>query len=261
MDSFDFFYIDSHRPDPHPLTKVDFFHAKHRALKEANAVAAARGLPPRKSAALYIDMAVVRNFDHYDDIGVTPDDPVARDLVRRQELEAVQAERQGKIEEEAREEAREKHKIAAKEAREARLEQSRRVETLRAEEELQRAKARLKTMRRVREDFSRQSRPGKSGAVAAPAIHAPRNKKRKQAEVEANEEASKKVAVEPVVDNSKEQEAFDEWLARIPMPSIEFDNDQENSPSQGRKRRAILDSDDEEEMSPSTAIKSEADIA
>ena len=74
-------------PFSYPLTHVPFFKAKHRALKKAKANAAAKGLPLPKSTASLIDMAVVRDFDHYDDIGKLPNDPVVKDLTRRKALE------------------------------------------------------------------------------------------------------------------------------------------------------------------------------
>lgn len=233
MDDFDFFYLDNHRPDPFPLTSVDFFHAKHRAIKEANAVAAAKGLPPRETAARYIDMAVVRNFDHYDDIGATPNDPVARELVRRKELEAAEAKRQGKTAKQL----LEKRLKAVEEAREARKGKLRRETDLHAKEELRRAKARELTKMRVREAFNHQPRRG-TKAAAAPPIHAPR--KRKQSAAEGDENVNRKPSQDPLLEGN-------------------CTNDQENSSSEDHSRSPVLESKDENEVpSPSTATEIEA---
>lgn len=269
MDSFDIFYTKNYRPDPHPLTKVDFFHAKRRALKAANAIATAKGLPPRKSGALYIDMAVVRNFDHYDDIGAISNDPVARELVRRQEMEAAEVKRQGKTVEQ--------DVLRRKKAREEEL---RRDKIMRAKEQLQRARAREVTKKRAREAFKWQPKPG---AGAAPPIHAPKIRKRKKLPTEDNEHVNKKLAVDPVietvVDTSKEdegesvdeglesdigewlgEEVVDDWLADIPLPSTEFDDNQEDFPIIDTKPHFLVDALDVKGTSPSVSFGSEGDV-
>ena len=244
MDDFDFFYRDNKRPDPYPLTKVDFFRAKHRAIKQVNAAAAAKGLPPSKSVARYIDMAAIRNFDHYDDIGVLPNDPVARDLVRRKEMEAVEEKHQREV---ATQVIR-KREAAVKDRKQALAEEVHRTEARRAEDWLQHNKAREETKQRVRESFRSQSGPGDT---AAPPMHAPvidvpsRAKKREQVVAEDNDKSNKK----RVVGGKENKKAVHAWLSTSQeMPSIESDNP-EISPSGGRKRRTIIDSDEEAEMS------------
>jgi hypothetical protein len=172
MEVFDVYYSLGQAQDPYPLTQVDFFHAKHRAIKKANAEAAVKGLPPPKTAVSYMDMASVRNFDHYDDVGQLPNDPVARDLIRREAMEAIEAKRRG--------EAASK---AHKEHMEARKEKSLHADAHRLRAQQQRASAREETKRRVREAFSWQPRIFNH---SAPAIRPPR--KRKHAATAGNNE-------------------------------------------------------------------------
>ncbi|OCT46758.1 hypothetical protein CLCR_11253 [Cladophialophora carrionii] len=51
MEVFDIYHSIDHAQGPSPLTQVDFFHTKHRAIKKAHAEVAARGLQPPKSVA------------------------------------------------------------------------------------------------------------------------------------------------------------------------------------------------------------------
>ncbi|ETI29020.1 hypothetical protein G647_01473 [Cladophialophora carrionii CBS 160.54] len=59
MEVFDIYSSIDHAQGPSPLTQVDFFHTKHRAIKKAHAEVAAKG----------------HNLGHSDDIGQITNDP------------------------------------------------------------------------------------------------------------------------------------------------------------------------------------------
>ena len=147
-------------PSSYPLTFVPFHVAKHRALKAAKAKAAEKGLPPPKSAALYIDMATVRNFEYYEDIGKTPNDPVAKDMARRAELETVEEKRL----EEARIKAR-KDLYSQEASDEALAQRKQRAVEAKLEEEQRRALEWVETSKRIKESAWQSTSAGDSSFV------------------------------------------------------------------------------------------------
>jgi hypothetical protein len=184
----------------YPLTYVPYFVAKHRSLKKANADAAANGLPPPKSVALYIDMAIVRNFDHYNDIGKNPNDPVARDKVRREALETAEVKRQEEVSRKARKELL---------SDEAFTEWMRNAAGARFKEEQKRAIVWVETTKNIREGgwYSR-------GSVNSPFVNNS-SKKRKHVAGEGDNGANKKRAVSHASDSSKENVQLDEEAASV----------------------------------------------
>ncbi|EXJ65066.1 hypothetical protein A1O7_01406 [Cladophialophora yegresii CBS 114405] len=219
----DIYYSLDQAQNPYPLTQVDFFHAKHRAVKKARADATAKGLPPPKSVASYMDIALVRNFGHYDDIGKFPNDPVARDLLRREAMEAVKAKRRRDAASKAHDEREEPQK-----------QKSQHADTLHLRSQQQRISAREETKRRVREAFSWQPR---TFTDRERAIHAPR--KRKHADTADDGDANKMGAVSPASNSSKENSQ-----AAYPAPGA-------------RKQRVVVQSDDEDKTSSLLVIDSD----
>lgn len=131
-----------------PRTQQTFVQAKHRAAAKMKAAAAAKGAPQPKT--FVPDMATVRVFTTNDETdSIThPNDPAAKDKVRRVEMEQVEIDRHNKAVANANK---------AKHSPEALKEQQRRQELANERERAHRLKTTEATKQAIREDHARQA--------------------------------------------------------------------------------------------------------